>query len=335
MILTNDKFTPKKKNQKPELIPPPGERTQAATFLNDNAFSANTRAAILRATVRLKSTAGNVGSGVILSADAQKAYVLSAKHCLYTLTNKSAPGDTKPSDYNNNNFFNTIQIGYNPAQLLGEPASTAAVTGIDFTGSDDSSWDYDLVIFESTDNAFLTFVTQNNFITPLKNDYPALLSVKKTGAEALNEKNYLFFQLGYGAGRAPDAFPFTKGADAYTDYFNKIQIKKSSPLANSPADGFFEIEKGQKPDTWPNSDQICWLKADNTNSTGEGDSGGPLFCCKITDRSKLYLVGVTTGANFFADEDLKKDGAKLPDSQIIHNNAATYWKDVYTAWTWS
>lgn len=334
MILTNDKFTkPKNKNEKPVLIPPPGERTEAATFLNDNAFSANTRAAILRATVRLKSTAGNVGSGVILSADAQKAYVLSAKHCLYTLTNKSAPGDTKPSDYNNNNFFNTIQIGYNPAQLLSEPASTAAVTGINFTGSDDSSWDYDLVIFESTDNAFLTFVTQNNFITPLKNDYPALLSVKKTGAEALNEKNYLFFQLGYGAGRSA-AFPFTKG-DAYTDYLNKIQIKKTTLLNNYPADGFFEIEKGQEPSTWPNSNQICLLNAGNANSTGEGDSGGPLFCCKITDRSKLYLVGVTTGANFSADADLKKDGAKLPDSQKIRNNAATYWKKVYDEWTWS
>jgi hypothetical protein len=95
MILTNDTFTkPKGKNQQP-VRTSVGKRTEAANFFNDNKFSNANRTAILNATVRLKTAAGNIGSGVILSADAEKAYVLSAKHCLYTLSNKLEPGDTQ------------------------------------------------------------------------------------------------------------------------------------------------------------------------------------------------------------------------------------------------
>jgi len=297
--------------------------------------TAATRTLLLNSTVLIKSNAGNKGSGVILAVDATTVYVLSAKHVLYTLSGLTSPGTKKPSDFNNATFLNTLQIGYQPAALLGAPAATATVTSLNFTGNDDQTWLYDIVIFESTDAAFLAFAQANLFITaPLKKTYAALLAVKQKGCEALNTQLYEFFQLGYGDGRDTDV-PATKGT-GYTDYAGKFQCKISRPDAKTPEDNFFDIDPNLQPAQWPLSNQICKMTADVTNSTGPGDSGGPLFSRLKGDKNKFYLVGVTSGANFFADPGLKnKPKADLPADNNIHNNAVTYWKDVFDAWQWT
>jgi hypothetical protein len=340
MILTNDTTTKPKDKKKPPEVTKVGERTKAANFFNDTKITDATRTLLLNSTVLLKANAGHIGSGVILATDTTKAYILTAKHVLYTLSGLKNPGGKKPSDFNNTAFTNTIQIGYTPTALLSAPTVTAPVTGLNFTGSDDQTWLYDIVIFESTDATLRTFVGTNRFISDdeaLQTTYQTILAIKGQGkgrgCEALNAKNYDFFQLGYGTGRDQDV-KVTKG-DGYTDYSGKFQCKISQPTATTPIDGVFEIVADTDAANWPTSNQICMMNADNTNSTGPGDSGGPLFCRLKTDINKYFLVGVTSGANFFFDKAYKQPKAKLPGDDNIHNNVVTYWKAVYDAWTWS
>jgi hypothetical protein len=334
MILTNDKTIPKKKKQPAQTII--GERTKAKEFFNSIPLAGRTP--LLNATVYLSTTAGNKGSGVILAADTTTAYVLTAKHLLYTLSGLKSPDTKKPSDFNNTTFLEKVQIGYTTAALEGAPTLTAPVTGLNFTGSDDQTWQYDIMIMESTDATFRTFVLANRFVRlAMKQTYDILLSVKRTGCEALNTKNYKFIQLGFGDGRDPEVIA-TKSATDYTDFAGKVQCKQSQPKAATPLDGFFEIVDGKPSAQWPVSDQICEMVADVTNSSGPGDSGGPLFALLKTDLTKFFLVGLTTGANVFSDPELKKPNAtidkKLYGDDDIHNNVVTFWKNVYLAWPW-
>src|SRR5260221_10936561 len=54
----------------------------------------------------------------------------------------------------------------------------------------------------------------------------------------------------------------------------------------------------------------------------------PLFCRSKKNSSNFYLVGITSGMNFFSDEKYTKENADLPRDKLIHNNGVTYWLDV-------
>jgi hypothetical protein len=335
MILTNDTVSEKKKPKDIPQVIKKGGRTLAKEFFEDNNVRPRIRTWLQNTTVLIKSNSGNKASGVILAVDNTKTYVLTAKHVLYTLSGTTSPGSKKPADYNNSTFLNTLQIGYGPAGLLSAPPTTGTVSGINFTGSSDQTWVYDVVIFESADAAFRTFAEPMVFVNAqTKKKYAELLNIKPKGCEALNTQLYEFFQLGYGDGRDKDV-PATKGA-GYTDYSGKFQCKISTPGAKTPGDNFFDIDPNLEPAKWPLSNQVCEMSADVTNSTGPGDSGGPLFSRLKEDKNQFYLVGVTSGANFFSNPELrKKPKSELPADNDIHNNAVTYWKAVFDAWQWT
>lgn len=64
------------------------------------------------------------------------------------------------------------------------------------------------------------------------------------------------------------------------------------------------------------SSQMVVYAATDTNSTWEGDSGGPCFVIS-RDKKKLWLLGVNLGSNFYAN---KTDDE---DDSLIENNAVT------------
>lgn len=348
MMLTKDLMDPNDKTKVKEER----QRTLAGKFFNHAEISNGARTKLLNATVRLRTRNApyHIGSGVILYADADKAYVLTAKHLLYKLAgqdnyaiDEETEEPVKPSGSNTANFINSIEIGYAPAALLGEPTATAAVTGMNFGKSnvfDDANWTIDLVVFESTDANFRTHATNNGVLTKQTiPHYQMLLPTKKNakGPAILRKDIFEFFQMGYGKGRIKNV----GSADDYSDYEGKVQIKISTPIANAAMNGAFEIgDKDADPETWPVSDRIVDLVAGNTASNGPGDSGGPLFCRPkeavlndqgqpyLSSRDNFYLVGVTSGADFFTDKKYKEKQHR-PASNVVHNNAATFWGDLF------
>jgi hypothetical protein len=329
------------------------QRTLAGKFFNNADISDGTRTKLLNATVRLRTRNApyHIGSGVILYADNDKAYVLTAKHLLYKLAgqeNYAIDEETEapvlPSASNTANFLNSIEIGYAPAALLGEPTATAAVTGMNFGKNNvlgDTTWTIDMVVFESTDANFRTHAKNNGVLTLQTIEHYKMLLPKKQNAKgpAILRKNiFEFFQMGYGKGRIKNI----GNADDYGDYEGKVQIKISESVANDAVpEDTFEIG-GNDVSTWPVSKRIIILKVENIGSTGPGDSGGPLFCRPkqakpndnsqpyLSSRDNFYLVGVTSGADFFTgDKDKYKQNR--PASNIVHNNAATFWGDMFLA----
>jgi hypothetical protein len=322
-----------------------GKRTLAAKYFNG--ISANTQTLLRNVTVRLrpKNAPPHNASGVILKVVQETAYVLTAKHVLYKLQGDAQPqANKKPDEYNPVAFGpqnqNSILIWYEPAALLGEPTKSAPVTGVNWLNNviDPKTWNYDLVVLESTDAAFVTHAKQNNVIKTdqAKNDYETILREKKDGCIALNETLFDFFQLGYGVGKIPGVTEM----GTYKEYDGKLQCKKSVPKARSTLAEAYEIDKDKPAKEWLKSEQIIQLFGNATATTAPGDSGGPLFCRPIKpDKDKTYLasmdnfflVGVTSGADFFDDEKYTEPNAELPDVKEIHNNAVTFWVNVFTA----
>lgn len=367
MMLTDDTTKPNQDPKKPPIVTKVGERNVASKFFEDKAISNAARAQILGVTVRLrtKSAPFHVASGVILAALTNKTLILTAKHVLYTLSGLKVPGEKVPANFNTKTFRDSIEIGYHPVPLpnaqppgtppalLTEPTASASVNGINFAGTlnSDQNWKLDLVILVSTDQTLLAHATQNRFLTKdqkLLADYAALLAFTRPdeegkggkGAIILNTELFEYFQLGYGIAKTPDLIADGK----YTSYEGKVQCKQSWPTANMPMplETAYEIDKEIAAKDWPVSNEICMLDADVSASTAPGDSGGPLFCRPKADKvnkntsylasqSNFYLVGINTGANFFSGPEYKKPNADLPREKIIHNNAVTYWRNVYDA----
>jgi hypothetical protein len=70
-------------------------------------------------------------------------------------------------------------------------------------------------------------------------------------------------------------------------------------------------------DTNEGHTNVVLLNASDTDSTWEGDSGGPLFALHVLQK-KLYLVGVALGSNYYANRTEDNEDA------AITNNAVTW-----------
>jgi hypothetical protein len=333
MILSKDSTSGTKKNP----VTVPGERTKATSFFNDNTkIPAALRTSLMNATVQIDfSNNQGIGSGVILNADpdSNKAYVLTAKHLLYIFNGGKQAG-TKPSDIATQAFINKLRIHYAPTALPGVAPSTAAVSAINYTGSSDQTWDYDIMVLEIDDQGFHTHVSDNGFLQdPVLATYTPLLKPKKntTVCDILDKTKYIYLQMGYGSGRDKDV----AATSSYEELKGKLQCRLTEPSAKSPLPSAFEVDqKAGKVSSTNNN--VCFLPADITNSTGEGDSGGPLFAIPLMQnlRTNFYLVGTSTGANYLSEQKYKDNPASAPGDDTLFNNVITYWDIFCTAWQW-
>jgi len=311
---------PKTKSRKTDTPTPPpedGTRKEGTDFFN----SISVKAQILPSTVELRTDESRA-SGVILGTAAGKAYVLTAKHVLWTLRAHDGPQDP-PSGYDISKYGTRgIRIRYELADLKREPSKEALVTAINFAGvtNSDTTWTYDAVLMECENEAFVNFVKANRFIKPREIwRYTKTLPEKDEAYALLSKRDYKFMQLGFGKPKDPD---LTGLADNYEDCEGKLQCKVSIPVADTPAPGeLVEPDSHKERTEWQSFSNAIELRADNTCSTAGGDSGGPLFSVS-NDLSEFYLVGVTTGANYYADDTLRKETQ-------INNNVATYWEPMF------
>ncbi len=322
-----------------------GTRTLAnekfAQFITDTAV----RTQLFNATVLIKTADGRgTGTGVILNtadvAGTATAYVLTAKHLLGSLSGGNMR-TKKPSELATTALRDGLRLFYGPTALEGAPpsAAPAAVSAFNFKGSDDTTWGYDIMVLESTTPAFCTFVENNRFILASQAvEYEQLLANKPAkGCPILDSAVYTFLQMGYGAGRDADVAETA----SYDNKEGLIQCRWPTLGARAPLPSAFEIDtikgKGKAKDTYklgPESFNLIAVNANNTTSTGPGDSGGPLFALKTSDLRKLYLVGVTTGANYFSDPAYRSNPASAPRDTTLSNNVSTFWDTFYKDWDW-
>lgn len=341
MMLTKYKEPPKPvtgqtrtKGKKPKPPDEDGTRVQATAFFNK--FSVDVRGKLLNATVFLKSPVG-IASGVILGVDDTKAYVLTAKHNLFTLAGQSKPEDKiteafkKPSDYRLEDYGSGgIKITYGPPELLKAPANAfVQVSGFNFAGVAGSgdTWTFDAMLFECTNPTFKTFVNNNRFIKKDNYEQHATQFVLVKSAYPLLDRKLKHIQLGYGKPKGENMDIVTSN---YSDYEGKIQCKPSLPSYSTIAPVTLYEPSTQVRDRskWQSMSEAIELEADNTNSTAPGDSGGPLFALKVpkTGDPEIYLAGVTSGANYYGDETRL---ASPPTDRVINNNVATYWHEIF------
>ncbi len=327
MILSNDVTPepPKGKGKSKQTAPPttPGERSKATLFFN--ALPPATQATFLRSTVLISSPQGGRGSGVILYSIAPDAYILTAKHILYLFAGDKKPKkDKTPKDYESDGVLKGATIGYNPPALLAAPAATtAAGLEVDWTYTDEQ-WSNDLMVLKCADGIFEPWVNANRFLNASKvGDYNAKL--KSTTPEVLQKKDFSYIQLGYGISSDKE-IAITQ---AYTNYGGQVQCLFSMLKNRSVIPAGFSIDRKAPAADWLQLDNFCELDANDTKSTAEGDSGGPLFAFNPKD-GEFILVGVTSGANYFTDPNYKANPAKAPGDDHMHNNVASYWYAVFT-----
>lgn len=284
------------------------------------------RGILQRSSVKLygiTSGATFTGSGVLLYSTEGEALVVTAKHNLYIFAGKSDP----PSWSNDtvNSFQQSIKIYYDAAMDFGRsPASSAPITSIVPVNVDpeDNPWLYDVMILKSTDSALNTFASKNGCFTQT--------SLEDHGKFMSNHVNYLkrgtqsdsryFIQTGFGKVRdtgedsKKTVLPVGKAGKNVEGAF---QFRVTDPLG---AESVTVYQQSNKSQFYPYAEAVQ-LTADTTSSTAPGDSGGPLFVTfydRLTKFWKLYLIGVTTGANMAASE------IRCPTPPaIVENNIST------------
>jgi hypothetical protein len=329
MILTMDVPGKGKKAQ-----PTPGTKSAAIDFFN----GLPPRQSLRNSTVYLKALLG-AATGIIFGVDknAATAYVLTARHCLYTLAGKTDMEDTSPDDYTLQTYSSGIEIRYGPPDLYKAPGrGPALVSAINFAGLDPSKWDYDVVLLECTDANFIQFVQANRFITGMQDvaAYGELLQPANGSLPLLDRGKHRFIQLGYGSNVDPDWKNMNLDAYEKPAPTGKFQCKESFPkAAQLEPGGVFSVDLKKPASDWLTFTNVCVLTASNTNSTGPGDSGGPLFALPKAS-AEFYLVGVTSGANLFSNKSYKTSPKSAPTDLNYQNNIVTYWDRLFESFDW-
>jgi hypothetical protein len=249
------------------------------------------------------------GSGVIFFAAQQgPAYVITAKHNLYIFSNNKANfKDFTPANLTNG-FTAVVQIQYQ-LDANAKPQRSAAIQAVSFMEGADQTWDNDIMVRSSNDANFITYVGNNAIITP--NNIP--LYTKKFNS-LLAKKTYSYLQAGYGQNFDPDILG-VKQKDSPAN-LGKFQCRFADPQSDTIVEHVYETSKEKNKyvarRTFSNA---LLLSAKNANSSGEGDSGGPLFAIAQKSTKDLYLIGITTGANLVTGPNVEP----LPDTGIKNN----------------
>lgn len=321
-----------------------------------------TRLKLLNATVLIKTTDNRgLGTGIILNTaevgQTKTAYVLTAKHLLQTLSDPKAVSGKTPSQCATQEFVGKLRLSYGPAAMEGAPAvGPIGVTAVNLAWNAADNWEYDIMVLEATDAGFCTFIENNAFVLDRLQDYRNLLPPKSeqkkqnkdeknenkdekepVGAKVcgvLNKQVYDYVQLGYGAGKSA----IVTATAGYDDKTGLIQCRWPAIEARKPLESAFDIEetigKNKKKSYAVDStyENVIDVPATDSSSTGAGDSGGPLFALKRDDHRFFYLVGVTSGMNFFSNPDWKLHPEKATKNNIISNNISTYWDVFFFIW---
>lgn len=266
-----------------------------------------------------------IGSGVILYADETNTWILTAKHNLYIFN-----GDKDPPAWDDKlmtAFQSKVQIYYDAAMDFNkEPVQSAAITSIiPVNQTNDKSWAYDVLILKSTDANLLTFAGLNAAYNTA--DHTVANVVNNPATYLDTSKGQLFVQLGYGEIAETvnnKKLPAEKPGD---NKKGSLQYRIAKPLANALVPVYDRVGTTA---VYNQSDDVIQLTADANDSSGPGDSGGPLFIILPPAKNtpaKPYLIGVTTGADMATSKTPCPTGNALRVNNIPTSLQYCYNKD--------
>lgn len=257
------------------------------------------RETILRATVKLVGSAGGTftGSGVIIYADGETTTIVSAKHNLWVLADKSDPPEW--DDAYVRGFKANVSIKYGPTLAYdGAPDQTAAIAGITPVVQDggEPSWLYDVMLITSTDVQLAAHAAKYHIGPTGQMANLTFLTTPKQYLKRAPNQTY-FVRTGFGKVREnPDnkpsvTMPIEKPG---TNREGRLQLIMTEPSADKPVTVYSQQSDHSGYYQFNDAVQVT---ADPNSSTAPGDSGGPLFYVAVGKTPNVWLIGVTTGAD--------------------------------------
>ncbi|MBV9280186.1 MAG: trypsin-like serine protease [Chloroflexi bacterium] len=258
-------------------------------------------------------------SGVILYSKGGITFIATAKHNVQLFNGFEDP--PKWDQKHLVNFKKAITIYYDDEMAFNKsPAKKAEISFVHSMLDKSTSWSYDVIILHSRDKDLAAFAK--------KNQVP-LISLQRTRYVTrpnlyLARNGRTFIQTGYGFatekvenGKLPT--DELKG----TNVQGALQYRITEPLADQTVTVYGELsaQKGQ----YFQHDHAIQLKANENDSSAPGDSGGPLFVyTNDGEADRLYLIGVTTGADMAAREVKCPSGNKLRENGIAASLGPCY-----------
>ena len=320
------------------------------------------RKRILNSTVKLMGTGKDrvssfIASGVIFTMGAGNVTILTAAHNLMAWAKLPAPPASWDADASGFRAAVSIWFGNGAAQERDlsfdvSPTGRAAIESVTVpavAAPCDRRRDclYDLMVITSAEGRLLNYARKFVFNDQKDSDIASATKqeanlIIKRAAGLLNRNRYDFVQLGYGkksderyridldrGGRISRSTRVAVGGEvgpggrpwysantlhyqivstSYTvfkNYYNQTAINVGDPLA------YFEYA------------EAISLVGRRSGTTGEGDSGGPLYAVDKKN-PKAYLLGLTTGADMQPSKKPMK-----PYKNLISTSVAPYLKTVY------
>jgi hypothetical protein len=307
------------------------------------------------ATVKL-ATSRFTGTGVILTKDATYTYILSALHNVYMLEKPQDPPAWNEQLLKDFRSAVTLRYGSTPNMDFGsDPGSSAPISALtDIKLGDTSNWEYDVLFLRSSDTGLKTYAAANAiYIAPgrpvpampasgagdlpfalKQSDYlgPGIRVPKKTGKLKPN----FYVQMGFGSTTEPDPrptgvarrLPATDTEDEKgSNVKGRLQYRMVTVQHSETATVYNQIGDTEN---YSASQHCIQVTADADDSTGSGDSGGPLFALNYDAAGSAYrvdLIGITTGADMLPDSDPHKPCPS--GSQVRVNNIVTSLEQFY------
>lgn len=292
------------------------QQVQAASDQKFNGLPQALRQQLLNSAVKLRDTQNRfLGSGVILSHDPTtgETKILTAKHLLYVLAGKTDPPTWDPALLTA--FQQQVSIYYDTNMTFNrDPAQNATISSVtELNQGTPDDWTYDLMILTSVDANLAQFAMTNFAYTkPEGRDFNYVLNATMY----LDKTNQIFMQIGYGmATETAENVQKTKmplGA-AGTNQSKRLQYRFPQPTAKAITPHY--NQRSDNKSLYALYRDGIELTADATDSSAEGDSGGPLFVI-IPATGKYYLIGITAGADMAASEIPCPSGGALRVNNI-------------------
>jgi hypothetical protein len=289
------------------------------------------RGSVVELTGTIRDNQVFTGTGVVCRVDSDKAFILTATHNLHI----ASAGNRNTGEYVS--YFKEKVV----AKLPVRPGFDAPVAGLN-AKIEDVSFPMGTVASPGYDVALLTVTRQRSrgfhavatdLITPGGPEVRFLYASTAWRNHRQNgDPQKPFLDL---PALADAKCILRNGADPHSDYVDADLagwLLLQFGCGKGDTDHNARTQRGMKvaglrnkcfiADTHEHFVDVFTFDTDDTNTSRQGDSGGPIFAVS-PDGTRSYLIGVNLGANFYADKSDDSDATKNNAFSVISSDKVT------------